>query len=267
MPATETHTPFKNLAIEHRGPAAILTVNRPQVLNALNNETMDELMAAFDQLDADVSVRAIVVTGAGEKSFVAGADINELKPLSVIGGLDKTRHGQLLLRRIENLNKPVIAAVNGFALGGGLELALACDIRIASTKAKMGLPEVKLGVIPGFGGTQRLPRLVGKGLALELICTGEPVDAQEALRIGLVNKVVEPEQLLPTALAMVERIAANGPLAIRAARRAVIDGLNTDMDRGNELEALQFATLCGTRDKVEGLSAFLEKRKATFTGE
>ncbi|HEY3997875.1 MAG TPA: enoyl-CoA hydratase-related protein [Candidatus Xenobia bacterium] len=262
-----TDVKFKNLLVERHGAAATIVINRPEVLNALNHETMEELMVAFDGEDRDPAVRGVIVTGSGEKSFVSGADINELKNLSPIQGLDKTRHGQALLRRLEAMRKPTIAAVNGFALGGGLELALACDIRLAAPKARLGLPEVKLGVLPGFGGTQRLPRLIGRGAALELICTGDIIDAAEALRIGLVNKVVDMEQLLPTARAMVDRIAANGPLAVAAARRAVLDGVNLDLERGMELEALHFATICGTQDKLEGTSAFLEKRKAQFKGD
>ncbi|MHB2016294.1 MAG: enoyl-CoA hydratase/isomerase family protein [Candidatus Xenobia bacterium] len=264
MPATETG--YTTLRIERNAPAATIVIDRPEVRNALNKTALDELYRAIEELDADDSIRGIILTGAGDKAFVSGADINELKPLNSMLGLEKAHHGQGLLRRIENLGKPIIAAVNGVALGGGLELAMACDIRLASPNAKVGLPEVKLGIIPGFGGTQRLPRLVGKGLALELICTGDIIDAQEALRIGLVNKVVPAEELLKTAQAMVGRIAGNGPLAVRGARRAVLDGLNTDMERGSELEALQFAALCGTEDKLEGLSAFLEKRPASFRG-
>jgi len=259
-------TKYETLTVEIDAPAAVITINREKVLNALNSQTIHELRMALDALEMASEVRAIIITGAGQKAFVAGADINELAVLEGLGGVGKCYVGQDLLRHIENISKPVIAAVNGFALGGGCELALACDIRIASENAKLGLPEVSLGIIPGYGGTQRLPRLLGKGLALELILTGQPVTAEEALRIGLVNRVVPQNELLATAKVMVGNIAKNGPLAVAAAKRAVHAGVEVDLDRGLQIEALGFGVLCATADKKEGLNAFLDKRKAEFTG-
>lgn len=257
---------YEMLLVERDGAAGVITVNRPEKLNALNARVMAELEQAVGELDADPAVRAIIITGAGEKAFVAGADIAELAKLDGMGGLEKAREGQAIMRRIETSSKPIIAAVNGFALGGGCELALACDIRIASDNARLGLPEVGLGIIPGYGGTQRLPRIIGKGLALELILTGTQVKADEALRIGLVNKVVPQAELLATAKAMVAQMAKNGPLAMAAARRVVHEGLDVDIDRGLALEALHFGVMCATRDTREGLTAFVEKRKPEFKG-
>lgn len=255
------------LTVERDGPAGVVTINRPDKLNALNTQVLAELDRAVTELDNDRAVRAIIITGAGEKAFVAGADIAELAQLNGLGGLEKCRVGQALMRRIEMLSKPVIAAINGFALGGGCELALACDIRLASENARLGLPEVGLGIIPGYGGTQRLPRIIGKGLAMELVLTGAQVKADEALRIGLVNKVVPQADLMRVAKEMVAQIARNGPLAVAAARRVMHDGLDVDLDRGLALEALQFGVMCGTRDTREGLTAFIEKRTASFIGE
>ena len=258
---------YEMLRVERDGAAGIITINRPDKLNALNAQVTAELELAVNELDADRAVRAIIITGAGEKSFVAGADIAELTRLNGMGSLEAARAGQRLMRRIETTSKPVIAAINGFALGGGCELALACDIRLASENARLGLPEVGLGIIPGYGGTQRLPRIIGKGLALEMIVTGAQIKADEALRIGLVNKVVPQVELLDTAKAMVAQIAKNGPLAVAAARRVAHEGLEVDIDRGLAMEALHFSTLYSTRDTHEGLTAFVEKRKPTFTGE
>ncbi len=265
MQAT-VETAYQNILVEIDGAAAIVTINRESKLNALNSGTLDELRRAFDELEMHPDVRGIILTGAGTKAFVAGADIHELKPLQSLGGVSKCHVGQGLLRHMEMLSKPIIAAINGFALGGGCELALACDFRIASDNAKIGLPEVSLGIIPGYGGTQRLPRLVGKGRALELIMTGVPVAADEAARIGLVNRVVPQAELIPAARALVAQIAKNGPLAVAAAKRAVHQGMEVDLDRGLQIEALGFGVLCGTRDKEEGLTAFIEKRKAAFEG-
>ena len=236
------------------------------MLNALNLATITELDLAFTELENDPTVRGIIITGAGEKSFVAGADIKELAPLNSTEGAQFCLGGQALLRRFERSSKPVIAAINGFALGGGCELALGCDIRIASENARIGLPEVTLGITPGYGGTQRLPRLIGKGPALEMMMTGVPVKAEEALRIGLVNKVVPQSELLATACNLVEQIAKAGPLAVAAARQAVHQGCEVDIDRGLAIEALHFGVLCATEDKKEGVTAFLEKRKPVFRG-
>jgi enoyl-CoA hydratase len=258
---------FENLIYEKKAAIACLTINRPKALNALNDHTLREISAALDEVSADSSVSGLIVTGAGEKAFVAGADINEVAALNGVQATTYARYGQALFDRIENLGKPVIAAVNGFALGGGCELALACTFRIASTNAKLGLPEVKLGVIPGYGGTQRLPRLVGKGRALQLMLTADTIDAQEAHRIGLVNEVVEPAQLLARAEEILKKIAANGPVAVRLATEAVNRGLEVSLAEGLRLESALFGLTTTTTDKTEGTSAFLEKRPAKFTGQ
>lgn len=258
--------PWQNLLVQLEYPSATITVNRPHVLNALDRTTLAELAQVLRDLDADPHVRGVIITGSGERSFVAGADIRELQALSGMEGTETSRMGQAVFSQIENLSKPSIAAVNGFALGGGCELALACDIRLASDNARLGLPEVGLGLIPGYGGTQRLPRLIGKARALELMLTGDPVHAEEALRIGLVNRVVPQAELLTHAREIVKRISHNAPLAVAAARRAVLRGLDVDLARGLDLESLHFGVLCSTQDKLEGLTAFLEKRKAAFGG-
>ncbi len=258
---------YKNIKIELNGSTAILTLHRPEVLNALNAEIKEEASKALKELNDNPNILAIILTGSGEKAFSAGADINELKNLTPMEGLERSLSGQKLSLQIESLDKPVIAAVNGFALGGGCELALACDIRIASEKAKFGQPEVNLGIIPGFGGTQRLPRIVGKGKAMELILTGDIIDAQEALRIGLVEKIAPPEKLMETAKEMAQKIAAKGPIAIKLCKKAIHEGLQMDIDRGLALESSYFGAVCSTKDKLEGLSAFLEKRKPQFKGE
>ncbi len=258
---------LRNLLVENNDGVVVLTVNRPKVLNALNAETVDDIDDAFREFASDDAVKAVVVTGAGEKAFVAGADINELAQQTAASGHQTARRGQAVFRRIETLGKPVVAAVNGFALGGGLELALACHIRLASSGAKLGLPEVKLGAIPGYGGTQRLARLVGRGRALELILTGEPVDAEEALRIGLVNRVVSPDELLEASVALLRKVLGNGPVALRHALAAVNHGLDVDLEAGLALEASLFGVLCGTDDLQEGMKAFLEKRAADFKGK
>jgi enoyl-CoA hydratase len=243
---------------------AVITVNRPDKLNALNAGTIRLLDDIVRDVAADDSVRAVVLTGAGEKAFVAGADIAELSKMGPIDGVAVSRAGQDTFRMLERLPKPVIAAVNGFALGGGLELALACHVRIASSKAKFGLPEVKLGIIPGYGGTVRLPRLVGRGRALELMLTGEMIDAQEAHRIGLVNRVVEPGETLDAARTMARTMTANGPIALALALEAVDRGMSTTIDDAQVLESRLFGLLASTEDMREGMQAFLEKRKAEF---
>ncbi|MFQ5790043.1 MAG: enoyl-CoA hydratase/isomerase family protein [Acidobacteriota bacterium] len=258
---------YKNLDIETRDGISVVTINRPKVLNALNFETMGELAAAFASLARDGSVRGIVVTGAGEKAFVAGADIKELERETPESGHESSIRGQSVFRQIEAVGKPVVAAVNGFALGGGLELALACHMRIAAEEAKMGLPEVKLGAMPGYGGTQRLGRLIGKGRALQMILTGEPIDAAEAYRIGLVNRVVPRGELLEAARALLQKVLRNGPLAVRNALIAVDRGLDGSSEEGLALEASLFGVLCGTEDLREGMRAFLEKRPAEFKGK
>ena len=258
----------QNLTIAESGGIASLTIDRPKKLNALNAETLLELDAAFSRFGADESVRAVIVTGTGDRAFVAGADISELARETGATGHRTALRGQALFRRIETLGKPVIAAINGFALGGGLELALACHVRIASPSAKLGLPEVTLGAIPGYGGTQRLARIVGRGRALEMILTGDPIDAQEAYRIGLVNRVVpEGASLLDAARELAQRMIRNAPLALRHALLAVDRGLDADLDGGLLLEATLFGILCATEDLREGMNAFLEKRPAKFQGK
>lgn len=257
----------KNLQVRKDPPLGWIIVNRPDKLNALNRETIKELYAAFMSFRDDEEVRVILLTGSGEKAFVAGADISELSGLDQPTGRDYVLEGQELTKLIENFRKPVIAALNGYALGGGTELALACHIRVASENAKMGQPEVKLGLIPGFGGTQRLARLVGKGRALELILSGKIIDAQEALSIGLVNRVVPSEDLLPRCEALAQEIIANAPLALEYAIKAVNEGLDRPLAEGLLLEADLFGKACATEDSKEGTRAFMEKRKAHFQGK
>lgn len=257
---------FKNLLFENQDGVGVLTMNRPAALNALNAETVGELAEFFCAAAKDSGIKVIVLTGA-EKAFVAGADIKEMLPMSAAEGQAWCTMAQAVFNMIETLPQPVIAAVNGFALGGGCELAMACDIRIASEKAKFGQPEVTLGIIPGFAGTQRLPRLVGKGVAKELIYTGDMIDAQEALRIGLVNKVVAPDELLPVAKAMAQKIMSRGMFAVQTAKAAIHHGLNTDLATGSAYEAAMFGVTCATEDKKEGMTAFVEKRKAAFVGK
>jgi len=257
---------YQNILVERDGPIATVTVNRPKVLNALNHQTLSELAAAFDELRADASVRGLIVTGAGEKAFVAGADINELAMMTPLQAEAVSRLGQATLREIETLGKPVIAAVNGFALGGGCELALACHWRYASENAKLGLPEEGLGIIPGYGGTQRLPRIVGLGRALEMITAARTIDAHEAHRIGLVNAVLPQAELLPHAERIAMEVLARGPLAVRMAMDAALRGAETDFTQGLDVEALYFGLAAATADMKEGLHAFLEKRKPAFKG-
>ncbi len=247
---------------------AFVTVNRPDKLNALNSTVMHELGAAFDELEADPDVRVIVMTGAGEKSFIAGADIAELNGLpDPVQAAHHGRLGQSLAFKIERLGKPVIMAINGFALGGGLELAMAGDIRIASENARLGQPEINLGIIPGFGGTQRLPRLVGRGMAKLLIMGGDHITAQEAYRIGLVDKVVSLSLLHEEARLLARNLASKPPIALAMAKAAINDGMEVDLDRGCGIEAANFGLLFSTEDRLEGTKAFLEKRKATFKGK
>jgi enoyl-CoA hydratase len=257
---------FENILLEKKNAIAYLTVNRPKVLNALNMATMEELRHAFHGIKQDDEVRVVIFTGAGEKSFIAGADINELAKHDPVAGKEYTHRGQSVLNLIENLGKPVIACINGFALGGGCEIAMACTMRLASENAKLGQPEVKLGIIPGYGGTQRLPRLVGKGIAMQLVLAGETISAQEALRIGLVNEVVAAADLIPRAETIAKKIIANAPLAVQWAMEAVNKGIEMTLSEGLFLEATLFGMCCATEDKSEGTTAFLEKRAAQFKG-
>ena len=255
---------MQNVLLERDGHLAVVTVNRPQKLNALDELTIAELDGCIAQLSADAAVGAIVLTGAGEKAFVAGADIAVLSRQGVLDGRDNARRGQALTLRIEESPKPVLAAINGFALGGGLELALACDLRFAAATAKLGLPEVSLGIIPGYGGTQRLPRLIGSGPALQLILTGDPVTADEALRLGLVNGVFAPQELLAAVKAVANRIVSRGPHAVALAKQAVRRGAHLSLHDGLLLEADLFGTISSTAEMKEGIAAFLEKRKPSW---
>jgi enoyl-CoA hydratase len=258
---------FDNLLIERDDAVAIVTFNRPKVLNALNGQTLAELSAAMAAFKADAGVRAIVITGAGEKSFVAGADINELAVLSPVAGKDHARRGQQLFDEIEHLGKPVIAAINGFALGGGCELAMACTIRLAADSARFGQPEVNLGLIPGYAGTQRLPRLVGKGVALEILLTGDMITAERAFEIGLVNRVVPAAELLAEAKKLAHALAAKAPIAVRYILDAVNHGLESPFAAGEQLETSLFGTIASSEDMREGTKAFLAKRKAAWQGK
>jgi enoyl-CoA hydratase len=257
---------FSNILFEKKNAIAYVTVNRPKVLNALNMATMEELRTAFHDIKNDAAVRVVIVTGAGEKAFIAGADIGELAQNDAVTAKEYTHRGQSVLNLIENLGKPVIACINGFALGGGCEIAMACTMRLASENAKLGQPEVKLGIIPGYGGTQRLPRLVGKGIAMQLLLTGEMITAQEAHRIGLVNEVVPAAELIPRAEAIAQRVIANGPLAVQYTMEAVNKGMEMPLAEGLYLEAVLFGVVSATEDKKEGTAAFLEKRPAQFKG-
>ena len=259
-------TTYENLILEIQDRVARVTISRPKVLNALNEKTVREIHAVFSSLRENADVGVVILTGAGEKAFVAGADINELAVMTPLQGEASSKLGQAALREIETLGKPVIAAINGFALGGGCELALACHMRFASENAKLGLPEVGLGIIPGYGGTQRLPRIVGLGRALELITTGNMIDAQEALRIGLVNHVFPQADLIPACEKIAQAILGKGALAIRYALDAAVRGMESDLTQGLEREAGHFGLLAATADMHEGLKAFLEKRKPNFTG-
>ena len=258
---------YENLLFDVKDQVAYITFNRPKVLNALNRRTVEELGDALDKVRDDVAVRVLILTGVGEKSFVAGADINELAQRTPTDGKDFSLFGQEVFHRLETMGKPSIAAINGFALGGGCELALSCTMRIASKNARLGQPEVKLGIIPGYGGSQRLARLCGKGVAHELILTGEMISADEALRIGLVNHVVEPHELISTAEAIAKKIIANAPLAVQFSMDAIERGMEMPQEQGLFLEATLFGLSCATEDMREGTRAFVEKRQAQFKGK
>jgi enoyl-CoA hydratase len=258
--------PYETLLFDLRDAIAFITINRPDKLNALNDQVVDELADAAERVATEDAIKGAILSGAGQKAFVAGADIADLAKQGPFDGKARALRGQAMLRRLETCGKPVIAAVNGYALGGGCELAMACHLRIASDAAKFGQPEVKLGIAPGYGGTQRLPRLVGKGNALRLILTGDMIDAQEAYRIGLVNQVVPAGDLLAVAEKTLRGILAMGPLAVRLALEAVDQGLEMTLDEGLLLEANHFGLLAATEDMKEGLTAFLEKRPPRFRG-
>jgi enoyl-CoA hydratase len=269
--ATPTISPtaaltLANVLYEKKSAIAYVTVNRPKLLNALNTPTWEDLRTAFEDARNDPTVRGVILTGAGNKAFIAGADIGELAHATAIEAEQSSRFGQTVLDLIENLGKPVVAAVNGFALGGGCETAMACTIRIAVESAKFGQPEVTLGLLPGGGGTQRLPRLVGKGRALQLILSGEMISAQEAHRIGLINEIVPAADLFTRAEAILNKIASNAPVAVKFSLEAVNKGLETSQGEGILLEASYFGLCAGTEDKKEGTSAFLEKRAPQFQG-
>ena len=266
MNAALTELTLENVLYEEKESIAYITLNRPKVLNALNRRTFEDLKAAFENARRNASVRGVILTGAGDKAFIAGADIGELATTSAVDAENGSRFGQEVLSLIENLGKPVIAAINGFALGGGCETAMACTMRVASEHAKFGQPEVKLGLLPGGGGTQRLPRLVGKGRALQIILSGEMIGAQEAYRIGLVNEVVPAPELISRAEAILKQIFANAPLAVRYSLEAVNRGLETSQTEGQALEASFFGLCAGTEDRKEGTQAFLERRPAQFQG-
>ncbi len=257
---------LETVLYEKKGAIAYVTVNRPKVLNALSHQTWADLRTAFEEAQADAEVRGVILSGAGDKAFIAGADISELAHVTAVEAERSSSFSQAVLNLIENLGKPVIAAINGFALGGGCETAMACTIRIAAENAKFGQPEVKLGLLPGGGGTQRLPRLVGKGRALQLILSAEIINATEAHRIGLVNEVVPAADLIPRAEAILKQIFANAPIAVKYSLEAVNKGLETSQAEGLALEASFFGLCAATEDKKEGTSAFLEKRAAQFQG-
>ncbi len=257
---------YKNLLVEKKGSLATVTVSRPKALNALNTEVIAELYDVWRNLESDTNIGVVIITGDGEKSFVAGADIGELNKLDSLEGIKLAERGQGLYWKIENSDIISIAAINGFALGGGCELAMACDIRIASKNVKIGQPEVNLGIIPGYGGTQRLARLVGKGMAKLLILTGDMIDAEEALRIGLVDKITEPAELLSEAEKLAGKILSRGPKAVISAKRCINFAANSDLDTGLRYEIIEFGAICATDDSKEGTSAFMEKRKPNFKG-
>lgn len=258
---------FKNLLWEQDGRVVTISINRPKAMNALNSETMDELAQAISRIEKDKSIGAVVLTGAGEKAFVGGADIGELRALeSAVSGVEMSRRAQSLMACLEELAKPVIAAINGFALGGGLELALACDIRLAAETARLALSEINLGIIPGSGGTQRLPRLVGKGMAKYLIFTGGQISAREALEIGIVEKVYPAGELLAEAKKLAANLANKAAIALTLAKRVINAGLDVDLATGCTVEAHYFGIVSGTADAKEGTGAFLEKRQAQFKG-
>jgi enoyl-CoA hydratase len=258
---------YENILYEKKDGIAYITFNRPKVLNALNRMTVEELRHALLDARGDESVRVLILTGAGEKSFVAGADIGELAQQTPVNGKEFSLYGQSVFHLLETMGKPSICAINGFALGGGCELALSCTIRIASKTAKLGQPEVKLGIIPGYGGTQRLTRLCGKGVAHELCLSGEMITSEEALRIGLVNHIYEPAELIPAAEAIAKKIIANAPVAVKFTMEAIERGMEMSQEEGLFLEATLFGLACATEDMREGTKAFLEKRAAQFNGK
>ncbi|TCP57667.1 enoyl-CoA hydratase [Tumebacillus sp. BK434] len=257
---------FQNLLFEVKEGVGIITLNRPKALNALNSELLNEMGALLDDIAANDEIKVVVITGGGEKAFAAGADIAEMQSLTAIEGRAFSANGMKHISKLERIPQPTIAAVNGFALGGGCEVVMACDIRIASTKAKFGQPEVNLGVTPGFGGTQRLPRLVGPAIAKELLFTGDVIGAERAYQIGLVNHVVEPEELMNKALEMAQKIASKGQLAVRMSKQGVNEGMNMDLTRGLQYETELFGLSFSTEDQKEGMAAFLAKRPAEFIG-
>ena len=257
---------YDNLLVDRDGAVLAVTVNRPKVLNALNGATLDELDRVFADAAADEGVRAITLTGAGDKAFVAGADINELAVQTPVGGRDHARRGQAVFDRIERLGKPVIASINGFALGGGCELAMACTLRLAADTARLGQPEINLGLMPGYAGSQRLPRLVGRGRALEMLLLGDPVPAEVAFRIGLVNRVVPAAELAAETSTLAQKLAAKPPIAVRYILAAVAAGLEMPQAEGQDYEATLFGLVSTTEDMREGTAAFLEKRKPSFSG-
>ncbi len=258
---------YQNILVEKADGVATITFNRPKVLNALNNQTLVELSSALDEVRADDAVRAVVLTGSGDKAFVAGADIGELVKMDPLGAKDLAFFGQQVFQRLERMGKPTIAMINGFALGGGLELALACTIRTASTKAKLGLPETSLGIIPGYGGTQRMARVASPGVAREWVLTADIYPAAEAHRVGIVNRLFEPEELLDGTMKLVHTILSRGPVAVRLAIETINRGINMSQQEGEIMECDMFGLAATTADMKEGMNAFLEKRKAEFTGK
>jgi len=266
MSAAHVALALENILYQKKESVAFITVNRPRVLNALSHQTFVDLRAAFEDARDDDAVRGVILTGAGDRAFIAGADISELATVTAVDAAQSSNVGQEVLNLVENLGKPVIAAINGLALGGGCETAMACTIRVASETAKFGQPEVKLGLVPGGGGTQRLPRLVGKGRALQMILSGEMISAQEAYRIGLVNEVVPAAEVMARAEGILKQIFANAPLAVKYSLEAVNKGLETSQSEGQALEAAFFGLCAGTEDKKEGTQAFLQKRAPRFEG-
>lgn len=258
---------YQNVMFANEAGIGVITLNRPKALNALNEQTMLELSHLAEEIAKDASIKVVIITGSGDKAFVAGADITEMQSMTAIEGRNWGKLGQTTFAKIENLPQPVIAAVNGFALGGGCELAMACDIRIASEKAKFGQPEVTLGITPGFAGTQRLARLVGRGVAKELLFTGDMIDSTEAYRVGLVNKVVPADQLMDKAKELARKIMSRAPIAVQLCKAAVNEGMDMDQDSAIAYEAEVFGLCFATADQTEGMSAFVEKRKANFIGK
>lgn len=257
---------YKNIIVEKNDKIGKLTINRPEVRNALNRETRLEIEQGIIELENDANIRVIVITGAGEKAFCAGADIRDMKDATPLMAIDSAELGKRVFKKVENCKKPVIAMINGYALGGGCELALSCDIRIASDNARLGQPEINIGIIPGYAGTQRLPRLVGKAVAMEMILTGDLIKADEAYRVGLVNRVVAPEQLETAVLEVAEKLAQRSPIIVEIAKSAVNKGLETNLDVGSAYETECFGIAFSTQDHFEGINAFLEKRSPEFKG-